>query len=291
MPKTPPQLLLQKFKNTFTNTLVSLYGENETLQFFYLLCEAYLSFSRVEVSLNHQYNLSEAQLTLFNKALNRLQQHEPIQYVIGTTYFYGNTFKVTPDTLIPRPETEELVDWIINDQNGKQNTILDIGTGSGCIAISLAKKMPEAKVTAVDFSAKALEVAKQNALQNKTTVNFVLLDILKQTKIQSDFDIIISNPPYVRELEKKDMTANVLDHEPDSALFVTNHDPLLFYREIARLIVHTFSESEKQRVLYYEINEYLAQETSEMLYQLGFHSIEVRNDFREKPRMLKALWK
>ena len=284
-------MLLQKFKITFKDQLVPIYGNNETMEFFHLLCDSLLGFSRVDISLNFDYVLNQKQLEKFEDSLERLLKQEPIQYIIGTAYFYGNTFLVTPNTLIPRPETEELVDWIASDNPTKKCTIVDIGTGTGCIAISLAKKLASAKVSAIDFSFKAIEVAHKNAEQNNVSVNFIEKDILIQDKLSDDFNIIVSNPPYVRELEKKEMSANVLDFEPDSALFVSDSDPLIFYRKIAQLIVNTYYSSEKQRLLYYEINEYLAKETAEMLKQLGFHSIELKNDFRGKPRMLKAFWK
>ena len=283
-------MLLQKFKTTFAEKLLPLYGKEETLQLFYLLCEAFFGFSRVDISLNFNYLLDQKQLKKFEDALERLLKHEPIQYVIGTTFFYGNTFSVTSHTLIPRPETEELVDWVVRDTTGKSVQILDIGTGSGCIAISIAKNLPLTTVSAIDFSAKALKIARQNALSNNASINFIKKDILVQNKLDDVYDIVISNPPYVRELEKKEMSANVLDFEPDSALFVSDNDPLIFYRKIAQLIVNTYTNSHNKCTLYYEINEYLAEETTEMLQQLDFHSIELKKDFRGKPRMLKAFF-
>lgn len=283
-------MLLQEFKKDFLSLLTPIYGNEESQQFFYLLSETYLHFSKIDIALNFEYELTSEQQQKFTDALKRLQQQEPIQHIIGSAYFYGNTFKVTPDTLIPRPETEELIEWILTDHTNTTGKILDIGTGSGCIAISLADRLPKATVSAIDFSKKALTVAEKNAFRIETTVNFIEQDILIQDKFEDDFDIIVSNPPYVRELEKVAMNTNVLDFEPDSALFVSDSDPLLFYRKIALLIANSYSTSKKQRFLYYEINEYLAEETVEMLEALNFHSIEVKNDFRGKPRMLKAIW-
>jgi len=278
-------------KKNFVEKLTPLYGNNEASQFFYLLCEHYLGFSKVDISLNFDYELPTALHLQFQKAAGRLLKQEPIQYIIGTTYFYGNTFKVTPATLIPRPETEELVDWIITDHPKTSAAILDIGTGSGCIAISLAKELLNTDVSAIDFSSDALAIAATNASQIGASIHFVEQDILSALKLKSDYEIIVSNPPYVRELEKKEMSSNVLDFEPNSALFVSDNDPLIFYRKIAELIVASYLNSPKKRFLYYEINEYLADETVTMLSLLGFHSIEIKNDFRNKPRMLKAVWK
>jgi len=284
------KLLLQKFKKQFVTTLIPIYGNNETQQLFYLLSENYLGFSKIDISLHFNYELTVEEKNLFDEALKRLLNQEPIQYIIGTTYFYGNTFKVTPNTLIPRPETEELVEWIILDHASTRNKILDIGTGSGCIAISLAKHLSKSTISAIDFSKEALHIAQINANSNKVIIDFIHQDILIQKQFITDYDIIVSNPPYVRELEKKEMAANVLEFEPNSALFVPDTDPLVFYRKIAQLIMDSYAHSKKQRWLYFEINEYLPQETANMLTTLGFHSIEIKNDFRGKPRMIKALF-
>ena len=176
----------------------------------------------------------------FQKAILRLKIHEPIQYIIGETEFYGLPFKVNKHTLIPRPETEELVEWIYSEFSNQQSTInqqqfLDIGTGSGCIAISLAKYLPNSKVSALDIFEEALKIAQQNAEMNKVKIDFFQKDILAAETLPKKYDVIISNPPYVRELEKKQMQQNVLKHEPESALYVGNEDPLLFYRTISRL--------------------------------------------------------
>ena len=284
-------MLLQEFKKKFLNLLTPLYGSEEAQQFFFLLCEAYLDFSRIDVSLNFGFLLNNEKLQQFELALKRLQLQEPIQYIIGETYFYGNPFKVTTDTLIPRPETEELIDWIITDFKTKKVSILDIGTGSGCIAISLKDNLATAEVTAIDFSESALAVAESNATIIGTSIQFIKQDILAQKKLIDDYTIIVSNPPYVRDLEKVEMSTNVLDFEPASALFVSDSDPLIFYRKIATLITTSYPNTTVPRYLYFEINEYLAKETAQMLKELGFISIETRNDFRGKPRMMKGIWK
>lgn len=289
-------MLLQEYKINFLSNLSPIYGKDEVQQFFYILCESILKLSRIEVSLNYDYTLTEGQLTAFKQAEGRLLKSEPIQYIVGNTYFYGSEFNVNEHTLIPRPETEELVEWVLKDHKENLRNYLDIGTGTGCIAVSLAKNLPNnkdtaaPKVTAIDFSAEALKMANLNADANKVAIDFLQLDILEQERLDQSYDVIVSNPPYVRDLEKKEMHANVLDFEPASALFVPESDPLLFYRKIAQLIKNSYPKQEKTRYLYFEINEYLATETKDMLEQYGFKNIEIKNDFRGKPRMIKALW-
>lgn len=226
----------------------------------------------------------------FQKAILRLKIHEPIQYIIGETEFYGLPFKVNKHTLIPRPETEELVEWIYSEFSNQQSTInnqqfLDIGTGSGCIAISLAKYLPNSKVSALDISEEALKIARENAETNKVEVDFFQKDILAAETLPKKYDVIISNPPYVRELEKKQMQQNVLKHEPESALYVGNEDPLLFYRTISHLAKKHLNPEGK---LFFEINEYLADELTALLEDEGFKNIQVKKDIFGKDRMIKC---
>ena len=189
-------------------------------------------------------------------------------------------------TLIPRPETEELVAWIINDQNNKQNiSILDVGTGSGCIAIALAKNLPEAKVFALDVSEKALRIARQNAVDNGVTIEFIEADIFDVDLGNLQFDVIVSNPPYVRELEKETMSPNVLNHEPHLALFVKDDDPLLFYRSIVEVANNTLKS---KGFLYFEINEFLGNLTLQLVQKLNYCNIELKKDLFMKDRMIKA---
>lgn len=276
---------LLQLKNSFIEPLLSIYGEGESQQFFYMLSEVYLGCSKIDIALQPNQIIDAEQLNKFEEAKQRLLINEPIQYIIGGAYFYGNDFEVNEHTLIPRPETEELVDWIVKDSKQQSLQILDIGTGSGCIAISLAQQLPKATMTAMDVSAEALKVAQQNAISMNVEVQFVPQDILKLPKFETSFDVVVSNPPYVRELEKEAMSANVLDYEPDSALFVANENPLVFYKKIAELFL---AQAKTTAVLYFEINEYLAAELTALLYKLGFTFVEVRQDFREKDRMLKA---
>lgn len=276
---------LLQLKNNLIKVLTPRYGAEEAEQFFYMLSEAYLGCSKIDVALNpNKLILSEKQ-QFFNLAIERLQKNEPVQYIIGSAYFYGNEFKVNEHTLIPRPETEELVDWIIKDTHNTELTILDIGTGTGCIAISLAQQLKDSKVSAMDISAEALQMAKQNAETLKTTVNFIEQDVLKLIQFTTDFDVVVSNPPYVRELEKQAMSANVLDYEPNTALFVSDTNPLIFYYKIAELFL---AQAKKSALLYFEINEYLGTELKQGLQKMGFTSVEIRKDFRGKDRMLKA---
>ena len=235
--------------------------------------------------LKDDITLTAEQQTLLNDAIERLQKHEPIQYILGYSDFCGLRFKVTPATLIPRPETSELVEWIASETAGNCS-ILDIGTGSGCIAVSLAHKMPQSKVTAWDISPDALAVAAENSKANGCTVEFEKVDILAYEPTGEQFDIIVSNPPYIKENEKNAMHANVLDWEPHTALFVPDSDPLLFYRTIAKKSLILLKPGGR---LYFEINRDHGKETMDMLATLGYTSIELRKDFADNDRMIRAV--
>ena len=278
---------LSQLKINFTTVLQGVYDKEEVHCFFYILCDFFLQYSRFEVSMALDTIVSAKNITVFEKALLRLKKQEPIQYILGTTEFYGLTFKVNKHTLIPRPETEELVDWVLSNLHDQDSVldILDIGTGSGCIAISLAKNIPTARVSGLDISEKALEVAQENAVKNQVLVSFCKKDILRTTSLEKKYDVMVSNPPYVRQLEKKAMNANVLDYEPGVALFVPNEDPLLFYRKIAQLAMVSL---QTRGWLYFEINEYLSKEMDVLLKEIGFANIEIKKDFREVPRMIKC---
>ena len=278
---------LSQLKINFTTVLQGVYDKEEVHCFFYILCDFFLQYSRFEVSMALDTIVSAKNTTAFEKALLRLKKQEPIQYILGTTEFYGLTFKVNEHTLIPRPETEELVDWVLSNLHDQDRVldILDIGTGSGCIAISLAKNIPTARVSGIDISEKTLEVAQENAVKNQVLVSFCKKDILETTALKNKYDVMVSNPPYVRQLEKKAMNANVLDYEPGVALFVPNEDPLLFYRKIAQLAMVSL---QTRGWLYFEINEYLSKEMDVLLKEIGFANIEIKKDFREVPRMIKC---
>lgn len=269
--------------------LKSVYTGEEINVITMLLCQHFFGTSKVDYYTSQQTTLTDSRISPFMTALDKLQQHCPIQYVLGQTDFYGYTFKVNESVLIPRPETEELVDWICNDyENTKhQINILDIGTGSGAIAVSLAKELRFAHVSAADISTTALEIAKTNAKLNGAVVSFFESDILSPTPIfpHQQLDIIVSNPPYVRESEKEFMNANVLDYEPDSALFVPDSNPLKFYTAIARFALQYLAGN---GAIYLEINEALGAQTM-ALFSKERYTTTLRQDLNGKDRMLKAV--
>ncbi|CAM1333192.1 peptide chain release factor N(5)-glutamine methyltransferase [Tenacibaculum aestuariivivum] len=278
---------LQEFKKEFTSKLLTIYPQTEIDTFFFYLMESYLSLERITLITQPNFEITEVKKVLLNNALKRLQKQEPIQYILGNTEFYGLPFLVNSNTLIPRPETEELVTWILEQDFLKIHcsSILEIGTGTGCIPISLKKNLPSTTITAIDISKDALKIAKKNALLNNVSVNFITQDILKTRKLKGLFDIIVSNPPYVRELEKVEIKKNVLENEPHLALFVPNETPLIFYNKIADLAKKNLT---KNGLLFFEINQYLAKETSVMLSKKGFKNIEIKKDFIGNDRMIKA---
>jgi len=279
-------MLIQEFKKQFFLELSDLYPETEIQSFFNFLIEFKLNLTRVELALQPTIELNEGDFIFFQKAFHSLKNHIPIQYIIGEAEFYGLTFNVNNNVLIPRPETEELVDWILKDRKNIQDIkILDIGTGSGCIAISLAKNLPNAEVFAIDISSEAIKTAELNAQLNKVTVHFMEADILSLNELPQKFDIIVSNPPYVREQEKEQMQQNVLDNEPHIALFVKDENPLLFYNKISDLAK---SHLTLNGSLYFEINQYLGLKTVDLLKSKGFKNIELRKDLYEVDRIVKA---
>lgn len=295
-------MTLKELQNHFLNGLQYYYPKEEIHSFFAILASHQLELSRAESILKANIKVEDDDLSFFLDAFEDLQQEKPIQYILGKTEFYGLPFKVNKDVLIPRPETEELVQWVLDEVKEKRKKskgnstlkVLDIGTGSGCIAVSLAKYLPNAKVYALDVSEKALKIAKLNAALNKVDIHFIQLDILKSDAALSlsnhllneqKFDIIISNPPYVRELEKHEIKNNVLDNEPHLALFVKDENPLLFYDIITNLAKKQLIEN---GLLFFEINQYLGKETVELLKEKGLHKIDLRKDLFENYRMLKA---
>lgn len=229
--------------------------------------------------------LSDAEKQKLEDIIVRLKKQEPLQYIFGETKFYGLTFHVNSHVLIPRPETEELVEWVISEKEDKTKSILDIGTGSGCIAVTLAKKIPSVYVEAWDISVDALKVAKENAKSNSVTVNFKQKDVLKDSGDVEKFDVIVSNPPYVTESEKHEMDSNVLDFEPHTALFVPDDNALLFYDRIADLALKRLNPKGK---LYFEINRSKGKEIVEMLLQKRFLNVDLRKDISGNVRMIRA---
>ncbi len=280
-------MTIKELKSLFSEELSSTYPKTEIDTFFYIVVEEYLNFQRIDTVLNSHEKLKKEEETSILSVLDRLKQEEPIQYIIGKTEFYGLPFKVNTNTLIPRPETEELVDWIIkeNKNRDKELKILDIGTGSGCIPISLKANLPKSKVSTIDVSNDAIEVAKQNAIINKVEINFLNIDILDSETLPETYDIIVSNPPYVRELEKEEIKNNVLNNEPHLALFVENDNPLIFYNKISKL---ASKHLRKDGALFFEINQYLGTETSQLVKNNGFQTVHLRKDLFGNDRMIMA---
>jgi release factor glutamine methyltransferase len=280
---------IKQYRTQFIKELSPFYDAYEAESFFYLILEDKHQLRQIDLALNHELVFDENDFVIWDELLKQLKKEVPIQYLLGKTNFYGLDFEVNENVLIPRPETEELVEWIINENTSRDKNkklrILDIGTGTGCIAISLASNLPHAEVVAIDVSKKAIETAKRNAIRNNVEVTFVLLDILKEEELRCQFDIIVSNPPYVRNLEKAEIKKNVLDYEPHLALFVEDHDALIFYRKIASLAKNALLEKGK---LYFEINQYLGKEMADLLESMDFKSVELRKDIYDNERMIKG---
>ena len=286
--------------NHLVSEITSVYEENEAKSIVYLLLEHYLNLSKIDILLGN----FPSQSFNFQSIIERLKNHEPVQYIIGETEFYGRKFKVTPDTLIPRPETEELVQLVLAPSapeggtfdtkshsttlfGGTKVTILDIGTGSGCIAISLACELPNSQVYAYDISENALKIAKENAELNGANVIFEKVDFLEPFTIhRSPFTVIVSNPPYVMNAEKLEMEQNVLDYEPHLALFVEDSDPLIFYKSIAEFASKNLID---KGLCVVEINQALGLDTAELFWNQGFRYVEVVKDMFGKDRLVKAI--
>ena len=267
----------------FRQELSAVADEGEITSWYYISMQYLLVYNRSDCIINSNQVLNKSQLIKIKQIVAELKTHKPIQYILGKTEFYGLKIMVNEHTLIPRPETEQLVDWIL-----KENfvTALDIGTGSGCIPIALAKNT-DAKVLAIDVSEDALLIAEENAKNNEVEIDFIHQDILQTNSLQK-VDLIVSNPPYVLESEKGKMQENVLDYEPELALFVEDKNPLIFYKKIASLAFNFLNENGK---LFFEINAKFGKETIEMLADIGFVNIELKKDMNDKDRMIKAIKK
>jgi release factor glutamine methyltransferase len=280
---------IREYRTNFIKELLPIYDAGEAESFFYLILEEKNQLKRIDLALNPDLTFSNEEIHFWNSILDSLKKEIPIQYLLGKTSFYGLDFEVNPAVLIPRPETEELVEWIIQSQKSEVKSqdvkILDIGTGSGCIAISLAKNIQNAQVFAIDVSEKALVTAQKNAEINCVNVTFFEKNILETDDLEQQFDIIISNPPYVRELEKQEIKKNVLDNEPHLALFVEDNDALIFYRKIAELAQKNLLPNGQ---LFFEINQYLGKEMMELLEKMNFKNIELRKDIYGNNRMIKG---
>ncbi len=270
--------------------LSGYYADNEASAMAKWILTDVFNLSTFDLYAGKDMNFSADMMSRAADILERLKRYEPLQYIIGETSFDGLTFEVSPAVLIPRPETAELVDWIVSDHGQSGVRILDIGTGSGCIPVSLAKKMKDAVVAAWDISPAALEVARRNAERNGVAVNFSQVDALHPLAPAladaSQVDVLVSNPPYIGESEKQTMERNVLDWEPELALFVPDDDPLLFYRRIAEIGLDILAEN---GMLYYEINQLYGPETVRLLEEKGYKQIELRKDLSGNDRMIKAV--
>ncbi|MBA0884303.1 peptide chain release factor N(5)-glutamine methyltransferase [Flavobacterium undicola] len=292
---------IKAYRTQFIQALSTIYDEGEAESFFYLILEDKKQLKRIDLALQPDLVFSEEEIVVWNAILEQLKLEIPVQYLLGKTHFYGLEFEVNENVLIPRPETEELVEWIIQSQKlevrrgklevgsekleSKKMKILDIGTGSGCIAISLAKNIPNAQVFAIDVSEKALATAQKNAERNEVNVTFIHKNILETEDLEQEFDIIVSNPPYVRNLEKQEIKKNVLDNEPHLALFVKDDNALIFYRKIAELAKQNLTQNGQ---LFFEINQYLGKEMIVLLEKMNFKNVELRKDIYGNDRMTRS---
>ncbi|MDC0654559.1 peptide chain release factor N(5)-glutamine methyltransferase [Flavobacteriaceae bacterium] len=274
---------LKDLKKNFITKLAVIYPNEEISATFKILCKQYLNMSSAKLLLAGEELINKKQIDMFSNAIVRLLNEEPIQYILKTTTFYGLEFICTPSALIPRPETEELVDWIIKSETNEIK-ILDIGTGTGCISISLANRNGFV-VDALDVSSSVLDLAKQNAKKNDIDINFIEADIFEY-KSDKQYDLIVSNPPYIRNLEKNKMQNNVLNFEPRLALFVEDDDPLVFYNSILQFANSNLYEKGS---VYFEINENFSKEMESLLYSYGFTEIELKKDSFGKNRFIRGL--
>jgi release factor glutamine methyltransferase len=285
--------LVRDCRKYYAGELEKIYGSDEANALIMILLEHYFNIDRVKIAMDSELRLSESELLTLHFAVKELLKNKPIQYILGETEFCGMRFLVDENVLIPRPETEEMVNMIVSrrDKACFVRTgcdVLDIGSGSGCIAISLAKLLKNSSVTAVDVSEKALEVAKKNAEANEVSVTFIKDDILNPQNrdlLNGQFDIIVSNPPYVCESEKSEMRANVLDYEPSTALFVSDNDPLIFYRKILEFAQKSLKPNGE---VWFEINEKFGNEMKNLCHEMGFKNAEIIKDFRDRDRGLRA---
>ena len=270
---------LASFKKEFLKAITPLYNKDEASSLYYMLCEEVLSIPKSKLIIAEDMDLTIEKTNQLYNCLERLKKHEPIQYVLGKTKFCNLNFSVNESVLIPRPETEELVNIILKNELGNK-TVLDIGSGSGCIAVSLAKHSPKAKVTALDICKDAIELSQRNAKENDVNLEFINADILNY-KSDKKYDSIVSNPPYVIELEKKHMSKNVLDYEPELALFVKNDDPLQFYKAILDFAKNSLN---KNGEIYFEINESYKDKIMELVNNYGYSNVDCKLDVFGKHR-------
>lgn len=278
-----PDNTIQAVEDYFHLQLDEIWDEREATQFFYLACYHFFKWNRVDVRMNRDHRFSESELLRFIYLVKDLKKRKPIQHIFGWAPFLDYEFNVTPDTLIPRPETEELVDWVVKFLGkDKKLSVLDVGTGSGCIAVSVKKALPNVNMTAIDYSADVLKVAKSNADKYAVDVTFKQLDFLNDT-VDDQFDVIISNPPYITQEEADSVESHVLDHEPHSALFAAG-DALIFYIKLAELA------SRQKAELFVEINSTKGKEVVELFGKYGASQIDLKKDLSGRDRMVHASW-
>ena len=282
---------MQQFLKDLQTSLKGEYSESEIHVLGMLILEKLTGFSRIWLLIHKELKLNDEQNIIASQYLERLKNHEPIQYILGETEFYGLKFKVNPSVLIPRPETEELVEWVKPPHPPKGGflsgtpTLLDVGTGSGCIAVALKKKFPSANVSAMDISPEALALAKENAALNEVNIEFIQDDILHPADTDRKWDVIVSNPPYIPASEQRYLHKNVTDFEPHLALFVQDNDPLIFYRKIAEFALSHLTAGGR---LYVEIHQSLGRQCCQLLESMGFQSVELRKDLSGNDRMISS---
>lgn len=276
---------LRQLLNESSERLTPLYGKGESEWLLRTIMEHVKGWDRVELLMRADKEVSDFTVTRVNEAVDRLMAGEPVQYIYGDTYWYGMELKVTPDVLIPRPETEELVDMIVKENPQNDLRVLDICTGSGCIAIALAKSLKFPEVSAIDISEAAIKVAIDNASSQKVKINFRKDDALALPAVKEEYDIIVSNPPYVMENEKKDMDRNVLDHEPHLALFIPDSDALKFYTAIADYASDALREGGR---LYFELNPLTAEDLAEKMRKQGWQDVQLLPDMHSRMRFMVA---
>ena len=281
-------MLLNEFRYKFNSSLKNQYPKSEITSFYRRLTHFYFQWPPTFLIMNPNYRLNYEELQQLTIALNELKKFRPIQYILNESYFYGRTFYVDEHVLIPRQETEELVKWVLSDYKDEEHhcNVLELGTGSGCIAISLAKEQRKFKIEALDVSKAALQVAQKNAFLHNSEIDFVHQDICRLESWNKPLDVIISNPPYIEPNEKKEMLPNVLDHEPHLALFTPNGEPLYFYKKIIFLANSCLKVN---GCFYLEINPKYTKDLVAFIKTSTFKDIEVRNDIFGKNRMLKAV--
>ncbi|MFO8236398.1 MAG: peptide chain release factor N(5)-glutamine methyltransferase [Bacteroidales bacterium] len=267
------------------NTLKGIYPDNEINSLIELIYEKKVNLKKTDRLLDPDYKLAPSTILEIQKIVQQLENLVPVQYILGETMFYDLNLNVNKNVLIPRQETEELVDWIIREQHDSPK-ILDIGTGSGCIAIALAKFIPQASLYAIDYNKQTLDTARKNAEKNNVSIQFIEADILSEQPSLPDMDIIVSNPPYIMNSEKQFMHKNILDFEPSESLFVADFNSLIFYHKIADYAKKYLSTN---GLLYFEINENKAEDIDALLREKGFHGITIQKDINGKARMIKAM--